>query len=160
MAKILMIKLKASTKYLCLLLLFSCSQPKTDDVVKDLITNHFKFLNAHNLDSIRTEYTDHAYITSPDNRGAQPGPLGADEVFHYTFFAYPAIQYLVNHVTVTDSSAVVQYEVRGGERANPKMFFMYKGCSIFRIRDAKIDTEVIYSNPKDTIDLSKGRMMR
>jgi hypothetical protein len=157
-----MIKLKTSAKYLCLLLLFGCSQPKADDsaTVKKLITDHFKFMNAHNLDSIRTEYTDQAYITSADFRGGQPGPLGADQVFHYTFFIFPGIKYKLTHVAVTDTTAVAQYEVTGVKRQNQKIYFSYKGCSIFSIKNAKIDTEMIYSNPKDTIDFSNGRIMR
>ena len=144
------------------LLLFvcvSCTKKAADansGTVK-LINDHFRFLTTHNLDSLRTQYTDNAHVASPDYKGGQPGPLGADEVFHYTFLLYPGIEYKVNKVTTTDSTAVVQFAIQGGKRGSLQTIFMSKGCGIYKIKNAKIDTEIMYINQRDTFTYVNGR---
>jgi len=139
-----------------------CTQKKEADlsVQKKLIENHFKYLNAHDLKSLRTQYSERAYVTAPEDQGAQPGPLGADQIFHRIFLTSSNMQYMLSNVIVNDSSAFVRYEVRGSKtREAANTFFDYKGCSFFRISNAKIDTEIMFANPSKDISFMNGRMM-
>jgi len=146
----------------CLLLFFAaCSQPAARiDTTKALILDHFKYLNAHNLPALRAQYADSAFISSPVAPSDYPGPRGAEMVFHYTFLLSANIEYQVRSILTTDSSAVVQYDVRGNKvRDMPAIFFTYKACSIFRIRNAKIDTEIMYNNPSSEFAMVNNRFV-
>lgn len=147
---------------LVIFLFAACKQNADTDTAatKKLITDHFNYINTHNLHALRTQYDDRAVISSPVMEGYQNGPLGADEIFHFTFFKEPKTQYVVNTVSATDSSAVVQYEVRGIKRNDPNAYFIYTGCSIFKIKNGKITSELIYNNPQKDLYMANGRFIR
>ncbi|MES2063353.1 MAG: nuclear transport factor 2 family protein [Bacteroidota bacterium] len=116
---------------------------------KQLIDEHFRYLNDHDLKSLVAQYADKAKITTSDWDGESYGPPGADQIFHQLFYVSPDAKYLVGNVINTDSTVVVEYDVVGlKEKAGSPIRYDLHNCSIFRIKDNKIAAEATYSNSK------------
>jgi ketosteroid isomerase-like protein len=116
---------------------------------KQLIDEHFRYLNDHDLKSLVAQYADKAKITTSDWDGESYGPQGADQIFHQLFYVSPDAKYLVGNVINIDSTVVVEYDVVGlKEKAGSPIRYDLHNCSIFRIKDNKIAAEATYSNSK------------
>jgi hypothetical protein len=116
---------------------------------KQLIDEHFRYLNDHDLKSLIGQYADKAKITTIDWDGESFGPQGADQIFHQLFYVSPDAKYLVDNVINTDSSVVVEYDVVGlKERAGSPVRYDIRSCSVFKIKNNKITAEATYSNSR------------
>jgi ketosteroid isomerase-like protein len=130
------------------------NQPQKSAVIpgersRQLVDDHFRYLNDHDLKSIVAQYADKARITTTGFDGESFGPPGADQVFHQLFYISPDAKYLVDKVINTDSTIVVEYDVVGlREKAGSPIRYDQRSCSIFRIKDKKIASESTYSNSR------------
>jgi hypothetical protein len=116
---------------------------------RQLIDEHFRYLNDHDLKNIVAQYADKAKIITTDWDGESYGPPGADQVFHQLFYVSPDAKYLVDKMINTDSTIVVEYDVVGlHEKAGSPIRYDLHNCSIFRIKDNKIAAESTYSNSR------------
>jgi hypothetical protein len=119
---------------------------KKDDTGRKVIDDHFKYMNQHNTDAIRTQYADSALVISYIMPGYKHGPLGADEIYHYMFFISPDEQYRVDDIMTNDSATIVQYDVMGyRSMTNLKSGYSFRNCTIFKIKGGKITSEITYS---------------
>jgi ketosteroid isomerase-like protein len=130
------------------------NQPQKPAVIsgersRQLVDEHFRYLNDHDLKSIVAQYADKARITTTGFDGESFGPRGADQVFHQLFYISPDAKYLVDKVINTDSTIVVEYDVVGlRDKAGNPIRYDQRSCSIFRIKDNKIASESTYSNSR------------
>lgn len=116
---------------------------------KQLIDEHFRYLNDHDLKSLIGQYADKAKITTNDWDGESYGPPGADQIFHQLFYVSPDAKYLVDNMINTDSTVVVEYDVVGlKEKVNSPIRYDLHNCSIFKIKNNKIVAEATYSNSR------------
>ncbi|MBD1384575.1 nuclear transport factor 2 family protein [Mucilaginibacter rigui] len=116
---------------------------------KQLIDEHFRYLNDHDLKSLIGQYADKAKITTSDWDGESYGPPGADQIFHQLFYVSPDAKYLVDNMINTDSTVVVEYDVVGlKEKVNSPIRYDLRNCSIFKIKNNKIVAEATYSNAR------------
>ncbi|MFA6247917.1 MAG: nuclear transport factor 2 family protein [Mucilaginibacter sp.] len=130
------------------------NQPEKPDVSqteqsKQLIDEHFRYLNDHDLKSLIGQYADKAKITTSDWDGESYGPPGADQIFHQLFYVSSDAKYLVDNMINNDSTVVVEYDVVGlKEKANSPIRYDLHNCSIFKIKNNKIIAEATYSNSR------------
>ena len=61
----------------------------------DLIDEHFKLLNSHNIQGLASEYADDAQVFSPNWEGAKIGPSGITEVYMRYYKTTPDLNYTV-----------------------------------------------------------------
>ncbi|MEB0262997.1 MULTISPECIES: nuclear transport factor 2 family protein [unclassified Mucilaginibacter] len=116
---------------------------------KQIIDEHFRYLNDKDLKGLVAQYADKAKITTTDWDGETVGPKGADEIFHQVFYVSPDAKYLVDNVINTDSTVVVEYDVIGlKEKAGSPIRYDLRNASIFKIKSGKIVAEATYSNSK------------
>lgn len=116
---------------------------------KQLIDEHFRYLNDHDLKSLVAQYADKAKITTSDWDGESYGPPGADQIFHQLFYVSPDAKYLVDNMINTDSTVVVEYDIVGlKEKVNSPIRYDLHNCSIFKIKNNKIIAEATYSNSR------------
>jgi hypothetical protein len=116
---------------------------------KQLIDEHFRYLNDHDLKSLTAQYANKAKITTSDWDGESYGPQGADQIFHQLFYVSPDAKYLVGDVINNDSTVVVEYDIVGlKEKADSPIRYDLHNCSIFKIKNNMITTEATYSNPR------------
>jgi hypothetical protein len=119
------------------------------EVYKQVIDEHFRYLNDHDLKSLIGQYADKAKITTTDWDGESFGPQGADQIFHQLFYVSPDAKYLVDNVINTDSTVVVEYDVVGlKEKTGSPVRYDIRNCSVFKIKNNKIATEATYSNSR------------
>ena len=116
---------------------------------KQLIDEHFRYLNDHDLKSLVAQYADKAKITTSDWDGESYGQQGADQIFHEIFYVSPDAKYLVDNIINNDSTLVVEYDIVGlKEKANSPIRYDLHNCSIFKIKNNKITAEATYSNSR------------
>ncbi|MES2266066.1 MAG: nuclear transport factor 2 family protein [Bacteroidota bacterium] len=135
---------------------FSACQNKPETPVvnqtelsKQIIDEHFRYLNDKDLKSLVAQYDDKAKITTTDWDGETTGQKGADEIFHQAFYVSPDAKYLVDNMINTDSTVVVEYDVVGlKEKAGSHVRYDLRNASIFKIKKGKIIGEATYSNPR------------
>ncbi|MBB5394824.1 nuclear transport factor 2 family protein [Mucilaginibacter sp. AK015] len=119
------------------------------DISKQVIDEHFRYLNDHDLKSLVAQYDDKAKITTSDWDGENMGKQGADQIFHQLFYVSPDAKYLVDNIINNDSTVVVEYDVIGlKEKAGSPIRYDLRNCSIFRIKGDKITGEATYSNSR------------
>jgi hypothetical protein len=119
------------------------------DASKQLIDEHFRYLNDHDLKSLIGQYADKAKIITTDWDGESFGPQGADQIFHQLFYVSPDAKYLVDNIINTDSTVVVEYDVVGlKEKAGSPVRYDIRNCSVFKIKKNKITAEATYSNSR------------
>jgi len=119
------------------------------DASKQLINEHFRYLNDHDLKSLIDQYADKAKIITTDWDGESFGPQGADQIFHQLFYVSPDAKYLVDNMINTDSTVVVEYDVVGlKEKAGSPVRYDIRNCSVFKIKNNKITAEATYSNSR------------
>ena len=147
---------RSALKGLLVLALFaSCNNeaPETNvdpvETSKQLITEHFLLLNAHELKALVAQYDAKAKISTTDWDGESFGQSGADQVFHQAFLVSPDAKYLVDNMIANDSMVVVEYDVVGlKEKDNSSIRYDVRNCSIFKIKNNKIASEATYSNTR------------
>lgn len=119
------------------------------ELSKQIIDEHFRYLNDHDLKSLVEQYADKAKITTTDWDGEAFGPRGADQLFHQLFYVSPDAKYLVDDMINTDSTVVVEYDVVGlKEKAGSPIRYDIRNCSVFKLKDNKIIAESTYSNSR------------
>ena len=149
------INLRATLFMILSVAITACNnQPQKPAVIpgeqsRQLIDEHFRYLNDHDLKNIVAQYSDKARITTTDYDGESFGPPGADKVFYQLFYVSPDAKYLVDKVINTDSTVVVEYDVLGlHEKPGSTIRYDERNCSIFRLKDNKITAEATYSNSR------------
>ncbi|MFD0794480.1 nuclear transport factor 2 family protein [Mucilaginibacter litoreus] len=150
------IHIRTASAALGLIVFTSCHNPSEKpadtsrgDQSRQVIEEHFKYLNTHDLKGIVAQYADSAKITTADRDGESYGRQGADQMFHQMFYVSPDARYLVDDMIVTDSLVVVEYDATGlRTKANDPVRIDLRYCSIFTIKDGKIIREATYTNPK------------
>ncbi|MBB3969248.1 nuclear transport factor 2 family protein [Mucilaginibacter phyllosphaerae] len=116
---------------------------------KQVIDEHFRYLNDHDLKSLVAQYADKAKITTTDWDGETLGPQGADQVYHQVFYISPDAKYLVDNVINTDTTVIVEYDIIGlKEKAGSPIRYDVRNASIFKIKVNKIISEATYSNSR------------
>jgi hypothetical protein len=145
----------AVTGLALLCLLISCDNNKIDTkldpsiTAKQLITEHFQLLNAHDLKGLTAQYENKARITTRDWDGVSFGSQGADQLFHQLFYVSPDAKYLVDNMIANDSTVVVEYDVVGlKEKYNSSIRYDLRYCSIYKIHNNQISSEATYSNTR------------
>lgn len=119
------------------------------EISKQVIDEHFRYLNDHDLKSLVAQYDDKAKITTTEWDGESTGSKGADEIFHQVFYISPDAKYLVDNIINTDSTVVVEYDVVGlKEKAGSPVRYDVRNASIFKIKGNKIVGESTYSNSR------------
>jgi len=127
---------------------------RKNEVNRKVIDDHFKYMNEHNLPAIKSQYADSAFLDSYIMPGYKRGPLGADEIYHFQFFQSPNEQYRVVDMIDNDTTTIVQYDVRGYLSTSiVRSGYSFRNCSIFKIRDGKIVSEITYTG-KTPADVS------
>ncbi|MDO3628148.1 nuclear transport factor 2 family protein [Mucilaginibacter sp. BT774] len=118
----------------------------------DLISEHFKLLNSHNIQALASEYTDDAEIFSPNWQGAKIGPAGITEVYSRYYKTTPDLTYTVTNTIKSGDNIIVQYSW-GGTMAKPEngepaymegKKYTLQCCAIFVIKNNKIIKETNY----------------
>ena len=149
--------LRTAIKYFCVILLFAACNNKPEsttttnkaDAAKQLIDQHFKLLNDHDLKGLVGQYADKARISTTDWDGVSYGQQGADQIFHALFYISPDAKYLVDNMITNDSTVVVEYDVIGlKDKAESAIRYDSRNCSIFYIRNNKISSEATYANKR------------
>ncbi|PAW94486.1 hypothetical protein CKK33_13700 [Mucilaginibacter sp. MD40] len=116
---------------------------------RQLIDEHFRYLNDHDLKAIVSQYADKSKITTTDWDGESYGPQGADQMFHQLFYTSPDAKYLVDNIINNDSTVVVEYDIVGlRDKPGSQLRHDQRNCSIFRIKNNKIISEATYSNQR------------
>ncbi|RYU91585.1 nuclear transport factor 2 family protein [Mucilaginibacter terrigena] len=119
------------------------------EISKQLVNEHFRYLNDHDLKSLVAQYADKAKITTTDWDGESVGQQGADQIFHQLFYVSPDAKYLVDNMINTDSTVVVEYDIIGlKEKAGSPIRYDVRNASIFKIKGNKIVSEATYSNSR------------
>ena len=127
----------------------SITKAEPAEAPRQLINQHFQYLNAHDLKGITAQYDDKAKITTTDGDGETFGPSGADQVFHQVFYVSPDAKYLVDNMIVNDSTVVVEYDIVGlREKYGSPIRYDKRNCSIFKVKNDRIISEATYSNSR------------
>ena len=141
---------------LCAIWLFAAcnNKPETTpvsqkEISKQIVEEHFRYLNNHDLKSLVAQYGDKAKITTVDWDGEAIGPQGADQIYHQVFYISPDARYLVDNVINGDSIVVVEYDIIGlKEKAGSTIRYDMRNCSVFKIKNDKITAESTYANSR------------
>jgi len=143
------------TGLVALVILAGCSNDKVEtkadltETSKQVINDHFRMLNEHDLKGLTAQYEGKARITTTDWDGVSFGPAGADQIFHQVFYVSPDAKYLVDNIVANDSTVVVEYDVVGlKEKYNSPIRYDVRNCSIFKVKNNQITGEATYSNSR------------
>lgn len=118
----------------------------------DLITEHFKLLNSHDIPGLAAQYSDDAQIFSPNWEGAKVGPAGITEVYIRYYRTTPDLSYTITNIIKSGDNVIVQYSW-GGTMAKPEANepaymegkkYKLQCCVIFVITNNKIIKETNY----------------
>lgn len=118
----------------------------------DLITEHFKLLNSHDVNGLANEYAIDAMIYSPNWEGPKVGPSGITEVYNRYYKTTPDLAYTVTNAIKSGDNIIVQYSW-GGTMAKPEngepaymegKKYTLQCCAIFVIKNNKIIKETNY----------------
>ncbi|MBS1501536.1 MAG: ester cyclase [Bacteroidetes bacterium] len=118
----------------------------------NVIDEHYKAINNHDVKTIAAEYAADAQAFSPNWQGAKVGPDGATDTFSRYFKSTPDLSYTVNNTINSGNSVVVEYIFTGtlsapeagtpGYMKNKK--YTLQGCAVFVLKDNKIIKETNY----------------
>ena len=118
----------------------------------ELVTEHFRLLNNHDIKGLSSEYADDAQIFSPNWEGAKVGPTGITEVYTRYYKTTPDLAYNITNIIKAGDDMIVQYNW-GGTMAKPETGepaymegkkYTLKCCVIFVIVNNKIIKETNY----------------
>ncbi|MBS1525584.1 MAG: nuclear transport factor 2 family protein [Bacteroidetes bacterium] len=118
----------------------------------NVIDEHYKAINNHDIKTIASEYAGDAQAFSPNWEGAKVGPDGATDTFTRYFRSTPDLSYTVNNRISTGNSVVVEYTFTGTlsapEAGTPDYMkgkkYTLQGCAVFILKDNKIAKETNY----------------
>ena len=118
----------------------------------DLISEHFKLLNSHDINGLASEYAIDAMIYSPNWKGPKIGPTGITEVYSRYYKTTPDLAYAVSNIIKSGDNIIVQYSWGGTmskpENGEPSYMegkkYMLECCAIFVIKNNKIIKETNY----------------
>jgi steroid delta-isomerase-like uncharacterized protein len=118
----------------------------------NVIDEHYKAINNHDVKTIATEYTADAQAFSPNWEGAKVGPDGATDTFTRYFKSTPDLSYTVTNSVIGGNSVTVEYTFTGTlsspEAGTPDYMkgkkYTLQGCAIFVLKDNKIVKETNY----------------
>src|SRR6202000_208075 len=118
----------------------------------DLITEHFKALNSHDIKILASEYADDAQIFSPNWEGAKVGPAGITEAYTRYYKTTPDLVYTITNTVKAGDNVIVEYSWSGTmakpEPGEPAYMegkkYTLKSCVIFVIKNNKIVKETNY----------------
>jgi steroid delta-isomerase-like uncharacterized protein len=118
----------------------------------DLISEHFKLLNNHDIKGLANEYAIDAMVYSPNWDGPKIGPSGMTDVYTRYYKTTPDLAYTVTNTIKTGDNIIVQYSW-GGTMAKPEngepsymegKKYLLQCCAIFVIKNNKIIKETNY----------------
>lgn len=118
----------------------------------DLISEHFKLLNSHDIKGLANEYAIDAMIYSPNWEGPKVGPTGVTEIYGRYYKTTPDLAYSVTNTIKSGNNIIVQYSL-GGTMARPEngepsymegKKYTLECCAIFIIKNNKIIKETNY----------------
>ena len=118
----------------------------------DLISEHFKLLNSHDINGLAREYAIDAMIYSPNWEGPKIGPPGITEVYSRYYKTTPDLAYAVRNIIKSGDNIIVQYSW-GGTMSKPEngepaymegKKYTLECCAIFVIKNNKIIKETNY----------------
>jgi len=137
----------------CIILFFLISSVQFAKAqTTDLITEHFKLLNSHDIKGLANEYAIDAMIYSPNWEGPKIGPSGISEVYTRYYKTTPDLAYTVTNTIKSGDNVIVQYSW-GGTMAKPEAGepaymegkkYTLKCCVVFVIVNNKIIKETNY----------------
>ena len=118
----------------------------------DLIDEHFKLLNSHNVKALANEYADDAQVFSPNWEGSKVGPAGIIEAYTRYFKTTPDLIYKVSNVIKSSDDVIVEYSWSGTmakpEAGEPAYMegkkYTLQSCVIFVIKNNRIVKETNY----------------
>lgn len=135
-----------------MLICLTCFTPISRAQSTDLISEHFKLLNSHNIQGLASEYADDAQIFSPNWEGAKIGPSGISEVYTRYYKTTPDLVYTITNTIKAGDNVIVQYSW-GGTMAKPEAGepaymggkkYILQCCVVFVIKNNKILKETNY----------------
>jgi len=138
--------------YCSLIIFWVLSVQVTKAQTTDLIGEHFKLLNSHDIKGLANEYAIDAMIYSPNWEGPKIGPSGVSEVYSRYYKTTPDLDYTVTNTIKSGDSIIVQYSW-GGTMAKPEngepsymegKKYLLQCCTIFVIKNNKIIKETNY----------------
>jgi steroid delta-isomerase-like uncharacterized protein len=118
----------------------------------DLISEHFRLLNSHDIKGLADEYAIDAMIYSPNWEGPKIGPTGVTELYSRYYKTTPDLTYTVTDIIKSGDNIIVQYSW-GGTMSKPEngeptymagKKYILQGCVIFIIKNNKIIKETNY----------------
>ncbi|MBS1531361.1 MAG: nuclear transport factor 2 family protein [Bacteroidetes bacterium] len=118
----------------------------------NLIDEHYKAINAHDVKTIASEYAVDAQIFSPNWEGAKNGAEGATEVYSRYFKSTPNLVYTITNTINVGNTVVIEYTFSGTlsnpEAGTPDYMkgkkYTTQGCAVFVLKDNKIVKETDY----------------
>jgi len=118
----------------------------------NLIEEHYKAINAHDVKTVALGYAADAQIFSPNWEGAEKGIEGATGVYTRYFKSTPDLAYTVTNTVSTNDTVVVEYTFTGTlsnpENGTPDYMkgkkYTLKGCAVFVLKNNKIAKETDY----------------
>ncbi|HVV54796.1 MAG TPA: nuclear transport factor 2 family protein [Mucilaginibacter sp.] len=130
----------------------SCVRQDKTQSARNLIIEHFKLLNEHNLKDLAKEYSKNVFVVSPDCRSLG----GAEPIIRYYQLAFTYCKntrFNVHEIIANDSVVVVKYDIMGEKLTRPptQTNFYPSGisvreCTVFKIKNNKIVDEDTYTN--------------
>jgi steroid delta-isomerase-like uncharacterized protein len=144
--------MKQPLSYYSLIIFWVFSLQSAKAQTTDLITEHFKLLNSHDIKGLADEYAIDAMIYSPNWEGAKIGPRGITEVYNRYYKTTPDLAYTVTNVIQSGDNIIVQYSWSGTmskpENGEPAYIegkkYQLQCCAIFVIKNNKIIKETNY----------------
>lgn len=126
-------------------------QPGSQTNPIQIVNAHFRFLNAHNIDSIAGQYSGDAILSSVNFDTLYVGSSGIKSAYTRYFKGSPDLHYSVSHIFSNDTSVAAEYESTGtmGQESPVPDFmrgkrYTLKNCAIFTIRNGKIIRDATY----------------
>jgi len=118
----------------------------------NLIEEHYKAINAHDIKAIASGYAADSQLISPNSEGAVNGIEGATNFFTRYFKSTPDLAYTVTNMITANNNVIIEYTFAGilsnPEAGTPGYMkgkkYTLKGCAIFEIKDNKIVKETNY----------------
>jgi steroid delta-isomerase-like uncharacterized protein len=118
----------------------------------DLITEHFRLLNSHDVKALANEYANDAQVFSPNWEGTKIGPAGITEAYTRYYKTTPDLTYKVSSIIKAGDNVIVEYSFSGTmtkpEAGEPAYMegkkYTLQSCVIFVIKNNKIVKETNY----------------
>lgn len=131
-----------------------CERKTQNNDTNELIIEHFRLLNIHNLKDLAKQYSNDAMIRTPQSMAMGIGLVNLMRDYELDINYCKNIQFKIECIIASDSSIAVEYKIMGIPKkiAPPLITNFYPNgidqsdCSIFRIKNKKIISETIYTN--------------